>query len=249
MAAPARALHVKPGTEWAAVLGRAGAVAPEAFGTDRLFNLIDGTWRPNGDPEVLISPVDGGKLTGLPRLSAGEAKHAVQASAAAHARWARTPVAERKARVGAAVEAMAEHRDILALLLAWEIGKPWALACADVDRALDGVRWYVEEIEAMLAERTPLDGPVSNIASWNYPMSVLVHAELVQLLAGNAVLAKTPSQGGAACLTLAHALMAVKGCRSPCSPAAGRSCRRSWCARRRSGRWPSSAAARPGARW
>jgi hypothetical protein len=32
------ALHVKPGTEWAAVLGRASAVAPEAFGTDRLFN-------------------------------------------------------------------------------------------------------------------------------------------------------------------------------------------------------------------
>jgi hypothetical protein len=50
------ALHVKPGTEWAAVLGRAAAVAPEAFGTDRLFNLIDGSWRPNGDPEVLVSP-------------------------------------------------------------------------------------------------------------------------------------------------------------------------------------------------
>ena len=42
----------------------------------------------------------------------------------------------------------------------------------------------------------PLPGPVSNIASWNYPMSVQVHAELVQLLAGNAVVAKTPSQGG-----------------------------------------------------
>jgi acyl-CoA reductase-like NAD-dependent aldehyde dehydrogenase len=81
--------------------------------------------------------------------------------------------------VSAAVESMSEHRDTLALLLAWEIGKPWALACADVDRALDGVRWYLGEIEAMVGDRTPLDGPVSNIASWNYPMSVLVHAELV----------------------------------------------------------------------
>src|SRR3954470_17652262 len=124
MAAPAPALHVKPGTEWAAVLGNASAVAPEAFGSDRLFNLIDGSWRPNGDPEVLISPVDGAKLTGLPRLSAGEAKHAVHASAAAHAGWGRPPGRQRRARVGAAVEAMAEHRDTLALLLAWEIGKP-----------------------------------------------------------------------------------------------------------------------------
>src|SRR5918911_991232 len=123
------ALHVKPGTEWAAVLGRAAGVAPEAFGTDRLFNLVDGSWRPNGDPETLVSP--------------------------------------------------------------------------DVDRALDGVRWYVEEIESMLGDRTPLDGPVSNIASWNYPMSVLVHAMLVQALAGNAVIAKTPTDGGVACLTLA----------------------------------------------
>src|SRR3954447_23530365 len=205
------ALHVKPGTEWAAVLGQAADTAPEAFGTDRLHNLIDGSWRPNGDPEMMVTPVDGTKLIGLPRLSAGEAQHAVHASAAAHRSWALTPLAERKARVAAAVEAMAASRDELALLLAWEIGKPWKLACADVDRALDGVRWYLDEIDSMLGDRAPLDGPVSNIASWNYPMSVLVHAELVQLLAGKAVLAKTPSQGGAACLTLAHALMAREG--------------------------------------
>ena len=57
------ALHVKPGTEWAAVLGRASRIAPDAFGTDRLHNLINGTWRATGDPEVLISPVDGSKDT------------------------------------------------------------------------------------------------------------------------------------------------------------------------------------------
>ncbi|MPR00533.1 aldehyde dehydrogenase family protein [Modestobacter sp. I12A-02628] len=205
------ALHVKPGTEWAAVLGRAADLAPEAFGTDRLHNLIDGSWRPIGDPEPLVSPVDGTRLTGLPRLSAGEAQHAVLAAAAAHRDWARTPLAERKARVSAAVDMMVDARDELALLLSWEIGKPWKLACADVDRALDGVRWYVEEIDDMLVGREPLAGPVSNIASWNYPMSVLVHSELVQLLAGNAVLAKTPSQGGATCLTLAHALMVRAG--------------------------------------
>jgi len=42
-------------------------------------------------------------------------------------------------------------------------------------------------------------------------LSVLVHAELVQLLAGNAVIAKTPSQGGFHALTLAHAIMACAG--------------------------------------
>jgi acyl-CoA reductase-like NAD-dependent aldehyde dehydrogenase len=42
-------------------------------------------------------------------------------------------------------------------------------------------------------------------------MSVQVHAELVQVLAGNAVVAKTPSQGGFHCLTFAHAFMARAG--------------------------------------
>ncbi|MDT3723784.1 aldehyde dehydrogenase family protein [Streptomyces sp. DSM 41972] len=42
-------------------------------------------------------------------------------------------------------------------------------------------------------------------------MSVLVHALLVQALAGNAVVAKTPTDGGVACLTLATALAAREG--------------------------------------
>ena len=93
----------------------------------------------------------------------------------------------------------------------WEIGKPWRIACADVDRCVDGVDWYLQEIERQMEGRAPLPGPVSNIASWNYPLSVLVHAELAQLLAGSAVIAKTPSQGGFHALTLSHALMARAG--------------------------------------
>jgi len=205
------ALHVKPGTEWSSVLSRATDRAPEAFGSDVLHNLIGGSWQPIGTPEMLLSPVDGSELIGLPTLNPEQASEAVRYAAQGHKDWGEVPLADRKARVLAAVEAMTDARDDLALMLAWEIGKPWRLACADVDRALDGVRWYLEEIDSMLDGRRRLPGPVSNIASWNYPMSVLVHSELVQLLAGNAVIAKTPSQGGAACLTLAHALMAREG--------------------------------------
>ena len=110
------------------------------------------------------------------------------AAADAHRDWSKPSLAERRSRVTAAVDAQADARDDLALLLAWEIGKPWRLACADVDRALDGVRWYFEEIEPatgrnraadlrvaqpMLGtdvdgapyDRRQLSGPVSNIAS------------------------------------------------------------------------------------
>ncbi|WP_018350190.1 aldehyde dehydrogenase family protein [Longispora albida] len=205
------ALELVAGTGWTDVLARAAGATPEGFAGDRLLNLIEGAWSDAGTPSPLHTPVDGSLLAYLPRLDPVTAGRAVAHAAAEHREWAVQPLAERHARVSAAVDALQEHRDTLALLLCWEIGKPWRLACADVDRALDGVRWYLAEIGPMTAGRDPLPGPVSNIASWNYPMSVLVHAELVQLLAGNAVIAKTPTQGGAVCLTVAHALMRRAG--------------------------------------
>jgi acyl-CoA reductase-like NAD-dependent aldehyde dehydrogenase len=208
-------VHVPDHAQWSQVLDRVAKVASRGISGDRLRNLHGGRWQDSGEPSPLVSPVDQSTLGYLSKIDEATALAAVAHAHAQHEEWAEVALADRKARVLGAVEAMTAVRDDLALVLAWEIGKPWKLACADVDRALDGVRWYLDNIDAMLAtdadgrafDRRPLPGPVSNIASWNYPMSVLVHAELVQLLAGNAVVAKTPTQGGAVCLTVAHALM------------------------------------------
>jgi len=205
------AMRIAEGTSWQQTMAHARSTAPEAFDGSAVRNLVAGEWRTVGTPVAVRSPVDGTVLADLPRLAAEEALHAVRHAAAEHRAWAATPLSERTDRVVAGLDALTAHRDLLALLLVWEIGKPWRLACADVDRCLDGVRWYVDQIERQVADREPLPGPVSNIASWNYPMSVLVHAELVQLLAGNAVIAKTPSQGGAVCLTVAHAVLRRAG--------------------------------------
>lgn len=206
-------LQLKPGTSWSETYARCVAEAPEAFESDRLLNLFDGRWQRVGRPGYHVNPVDGSPIQGPPQIDRTTAAAAVDAAVRQHADWSKVELDERKERVTAALDAMAGARDLLALLLVWEIGKPWRLACADVDRGIDGVRWYVEEIDRQLGEgaRTPLPGPVSNIASWNYPVSVQVHAELVQALAGNAVVAKTPTQGGFHCLTLAHAFMARAG--------------------------------------
>ena len=205
------ALQVKPGTSWDEVYARARSAAPEAFDADRILNLVGGDWQRVGEPGEHVNPVDGASVQGPPRVSHDEAVSAVGHALGEHKAWGEVDLDERKSRVQSAVDGLQGERDTLALLLAWEIGKPWKLACADVDRALDGVRWYLQEIDRQLEGRRPLPGPVSNIASWNYPMSVQVHAELVQCLAGNAVVAKTPSQGGFHTLTLAHAFMKRAG--------------------------------------
>ncbi|MES4907533.1 MULTISPECIES: aldehyde dehydrogenase family protein [unclassified Streptomyces] len=207
----AATLTHKPGTTWADAWQRCLAAAPEAFRDDRVLNLWDGRWHPDGHPLPATTPVDGTPIPGPPRLDAATARRAVRAALDQHRAWRHIALPERRARVAATLDALAAHRELLALLLVWEIGKPWRLAQADVDRAIDGVRWYADGIDRMLEGRSPLPGPVSNIASWNYPMSVLAHAMLVQALAGNAVIAKTPTDGGLACLTLAAALAAREG--------------------------------------
>jgi acyl-CoA reductase-like NAD-dependent aldehyde dehydrogenase len=199
--------HVRPGARWEDAYARCRSVAPEAFEPDRVRNLWNGQWQAAGSPAEATSPVDGGPIAGPPMLGLEQGLEAVAAAAAEHRDWTRVELDERRARVARCVDQLEAHRELLALLLVWEIGKPWRQALTSVDRTVTGVRWYLEEIEPMLSGRQPLAGPVSNIASWNYPLSVLVHAMLVQLLAGNAVIAKTPTDGGLCALTLAAALM------------------------------------------
>ncbi|HET9557383.1 MAG TPA: aldehyde dehydrogenase family protein [Actinomycetota bacterium] len=211
--------QVRAGMSWQDAYARCRQVAPEAFDPDRVRNLWDGDWRAAGDPSEATSPVDGGPIPGPPMLGLPQALEAVAAAAAEHRRWTGVDLDERRARVARCVDELETHRELLALLLVWEIGKPWRQALTSVDRTVTGVRWYLAEIEAMLAGRQPLPGPVSNIASWNYPLSVLVHAMLVQLLAGDAVIAKTPTDGGLCALTLATALM--RRCELPATLVSG----------------------------
>ena len=124
--------------------------------------------------------------------------------------WAATAHDERRTRVQAAIDALRPHVDLIGKLLMWEIGKTYKLGFTDIDRAVDGAQWYVDNIDSLLGSRTPL-GLVSNIASWNYPMSVLLHAVLVQALCGNSVIAKTPTDGGFISLSLAFALVRRAG--------------------------------------
>lgn len=204
-------LKLKAGTDWNTVFQKARSIAPEAFDEQSIRNLIGGEWVVLGKSTQHRNPVDQSLIVGPSMLSLAQAEKAVAQAAKQDVDWGKVSLDERKVRVTKAVELLREHRDTIALLLVWEIGKPWKIACADVDRCVEGVEWYLEEIDRQMEGRTPLPGPVSNIASWNYPLSVLVHAELVQLLAGNAVIAKTPTQGGFHALTLSHALMARAG--------------------------------------
>ena len=199
---------VKPAAEWQHLVERMKSIVPEAFASNgNVLNLKCGEWRNPGNSKLFLSPVDGSPLGAYPMLDLESGKRAVQYAREEFAAWSKVDLETRKARVHECLGLLREHHELLAYLLVWEIGKPYQQAMVSVERCITGVEWYIENIEVMLhgRARKPL-GLISNIASWNYPLSVLVHAMLVQVLAGNSVIAKTPSDGGLYALTLALGL-------------------------------------------
>jgi len=197
---------IAPAAEWDTLVRKLKAEVPEAFTSDgRLLNLMEGEWQEPGFGRHYESSIDGRSLGRIPMIDLETAKRAVNFARSEAAAWAATDIDERRRRVTICLDGLKAQRELIALLLIWEIGKPYAQALTDIDRCISGVEWYVEKIEGMLGKRQPI-GLISNIASWNYPMSVLMHAVLVQLLAGNSVISKTPTDGSLYALTLAHSI-------------------------------------------
>jgi len=221
---------ISPQVEFFGLLAQVRQLTPEIFTADGqsdgqngqdgqgFLNLLEGRWQEPGAPRPFRSPIDGLELGALPMLGHDEALRAVRAAKAEAPAWAALGLDERRARVQACLDQLRPHMPLIGKLLMWEIGKTYKLGLSDIERAIEGVQWYVDGIEGMLGQRRPL-GLISNIASWNYPMSVLLHAVLVQALCGNAVLAKTPSEGGFISLSFTFAL--ARRCGLPVSLVSG----------------------------
>lgn len=210
---------IAPAAEWDSLLGRMKAGIPEAFLSDgRALNLIEGEWQDPGFGRHYESAVDGRSLGRMPMIDLETARRAVKFAKSEAAAWTTVDLEERRSRVKACLEGLRKNRELIALLLIWEIGKPYAQALTDIDRCISGVEWYVENVRGLLDGRKPV-GLISNIASWNYPMSVLMHSVLVQVLAGNSTISKTPTDGSLYALTLAHAI--ARRCGLPVSLVSG----------------------------
>ncbi|MGI4866656.1 MAG: aldehyde dehydrogenase family protein [Janthinobacterium lividum] len=202
---------IAPEVEFSKLLSDVKQAVPEIFAADGGYlNLFEGKWQAPGAPRPFHSPIDGSDIGSLPMLKHDEALRAVRFAKGESAAWAATDLQTRQAKVQDCLNQLRPHIDLVSKLLMWEIGKTYKLGFNDIDRCIEGVQWYVENIESLIGDRQPL-GLVSNIASWNYPMSVLMHAVLVQVLCGNAVIAKTPTDGGFISLSLTFAIVRRAG--------------------------------------
>jgi acyl-CoA reductase-like NAD-dependent aldehyde dehydrogenase len=155
---------------------------------------------------VCISPVDGSEVARRRIATVREIAETLAAARQAQRDWSKVPLAERKAKVLAFLEALRAQNDEIVPELAMQMGRPVRYG-GELPSLEERVHVLVELSDEALAPKTPAERPgfrrmikrvpagiVLVIAPWNYPYLTAINAVVPALLAGNAVILKHAAQ-------------------------------------------------------
>jgi RHH-type proline utilization regulon transcriptional repressor/proline dehydrogenase/delta 1-pyrroline-5-carboxylate dehydrogenase len=153
--------------------------------------------------------------------TAAHVQDAVSRAEQGHAKWSRTPAAQRAAALHRAAGILRARRLELAALAVREAGKPWAEADADVAEAIDFLVYYAQgalELDGgkpliqLPGERNRMRyvarGVTGVIAPWNFPLAIAAGMTAAALATGNAVVLKPAEQAPACAKAIVDALHA-----------------------------------------
>jgi len=155
------------------------------------------------------SPIDTRLVLGyLPAGGAGHVRQAVAAAKKAFESWGRTSYQERVRICRSAADIMCQRKFELAAWISYENGKNRYEAIADVDEAIDFLRYYSEEMERNGGYETAMKTAQPNeksmslmkpygvwgvIAPFNFPAAILVGMSTGAIITGNTVVIKPSS--------------------------------------------------------
>ncbi len=193
--------------------------------------LIGGAWQAPGDGRYapVVDPSTGRPLADAPLATTDDARAAVDAAADAEDRWAAVPGHERARILRAAAARIEADQEVLARLIASEVGKPIVEARIEAGRAAGVFGLAADEVRHLGGESFPADaypyppgnerrflftvrdpiGVVVAIGPFNFPLNLLAHKVAPALAAGNPVVAKPTSAAPFTFLRLAEHLLAA----------------------------------------
>ncbi|CAN5676065.1 aldehyde dehydrogenase family protein [soil metagenome] len=171
---------------------------------------------------VVTSPYDGHEVARVPKCGPEHVERAVAAAKAAMAEplepWRRAEILD------AAAQAVAEHRDELATIIAEEAAKPIRTARAEAERAVLTFQSAAVEARTLTGDVVPIDGAqpgsgklaftlriprgvVGAISPFNFPLNLVAHKLAPAIAAGCAVVLKPASQTPISAMRLHEILM------------------------------------------
>jgi lactaldehyde dehydrogenase len=174
--------------------------------------LINSRWVDAGDGKTrpVRNPGTREILDSVPRATLDDVAAALEASREGAARMRAASAHRRSEILTAAAAAMAARKEELATLLARENGKPIRQTRDEVEVTTRIFRGFAEEGRRIFGRTIPMDavpgmerhfavtirqplGVVAAIIPFNYPVELYAHKAAAALAAGNAVIAKPPS--------------------------------------------------------
>jgi acyl-CoA reductase-like NAD-dependent aldehyde dehydrogenase len=175
--------------------------------------LINSQWVESSDHQrtEVHNPASGEVLDTVPRATLDDARRAVEAAQRGRQAISSLPAHERAAILFRIADAIEQNLNTLGELLAKENGKPVQQTRDEVRVTARIFRGFGEEAKRMFGRVIPMDavpgqerhlaltvrqplGIVAAIVPFNYPVELYAHKAAPALAAGNAVIAKPPSE-------------------------------------------------------
>jgi aldehyde dehydrogenase len=199
-------------------LAPAGLLQKPPFAA-RYENFIGGKWTPPVAGRYFdnTSPITGRVICEVARSDKDDIELALDAAHAAKDAWGKTSVGERASILMKIAQRMEDNLDKLALVEAWDNGKPIReTTAADLPLAIDHFRYFASCIRAQEGSISEVDhdtvayhfheplGVVGQIIPWNFPILMAVWKLAPALAAGNCVVLKPAEQTPASILVVAE---------------------------------------------
>jgi aldehyde dehydrogenase len=199
-------------------LAPAGLLQKPPFAA-RYDNFIGGKWTPPVAGRYFdnTSPITGRVICEVARSDKDDIELALDAAHAAKDAWGKTSVGERASILMKIAQRMEDNLDKLALVEAWDNGKPIReTTAADLPLAIDHFRYFASCIRAQEGSISEVDndtvayhfheplGVVGQIIPWNFPILMAVWKLAPALAAGNCVVLKPAEQTPASILVVAE---------------------------------------------
>ncbi len=197
-----------PGPKTGTVYTRPGQPGSLVTLKTRYDNFIGGEWvaPSTGDYGEDLAPATGQPFAEYARSGVADIDKAVAAANKAFPAWARTSTTERAAVLNRIADRIEIHLEEIAVLEAWENGKPVReTLAADIPLAVDHFRYFAAAIRTQegtikkLADQLvsyhfyePL-GTVAQIIPWNFPILMAAWKLAPALAAGDTVVLKPAS--------------------------------------------------------
>ncbi|MEX2275709.1 MAG: aldehyde dehydrogenase family protein [Actinomycetota bacterium] len=173
--------------------------------------VVDGEERPGDGTYDIHSPIDGDiKLATISMATATDVEDAIAAAKGAALEWDRMGWQRRVEIMRAAADLITERRNLLAALMAMEVGKNRLEALGDVEETADLIRWNAKEMQDHEGFKVPMQamgaggdyydvlrpfGVWAVISPFNFPMALSGGPSSAALVAGNTVVFKPANQG------------------------------------------------------